>query len=314
MAQAAANKRTKMGKLEKHNTLIAYSFLAPNFIGFIIFTMIPVIFSIVLSFMSWGGGADPTWVGLDNFRLIFKDFSFTKSNLGIALRNTLYYTVATVPLTIGTALGLALILNKAVKGAKFFRAVFFFPYVASLVAICVCWNFLLMKTGPVNQILDLFGLNPGKSWTSSRDLAIWAIIIVSVWRNAGYYMVMYIAGLQGVPGELYEAATIDGANGWQKFWKVTMPMLTPTTFFVSIMSVISCFKIYDVVAIMTGGGPGRSTKMLVTYIFELSFGAEGVATSAQYGVASAVSMVLLAVVLTITLIQFRAEKKWVNYM
>lgn len=315
MAQStAAYPKKKSSKLEKRNTLVAYSFLAPNFLGFILFTMIPVVFSIGLSFMNWSGGSSMTWAGLDNFRFIFKDFSFTKSNLGISLKNTVYYTLATVPLTIACALGLALVLNKAVRGAKVFRTIFFFPYVASLVAICVCWNFLLMKTGPVNQILGAFGINVTKSWTSSRDLAIWAIIIVSVWRNAGYYMVMYLAGLQGVPGELYEAATVDGANAWQRFWKVTMPMLTPTTFFVSIMMVISCFKIYDVVAIMTQGGPGRSTKMLVSYIFELSFGAEGVATSAQYGVASAVSMVLLVIVLLVTFIQFRAEKKWVNYM
>ncbi|MEG0901357.1 MAG: sugar ABC transporter permease, partial [Clostridia bacterium] len=135
-----------------------------------------------------------------------------------------------------------------------------------------------------------------------------AIIIVGVWRSAGYYMVMYLAGLQGVPGELYEAATVDGANGWQKFWKITFPMLTPTTFFVSIMMTISCFKIYDVVAIMTEGGPGRATKMLVTYIYDLSF------QQIKYGVASAVSMVLFAIVLVITVIQFRAEKKWVNYL
>jgi len=300
--------------LERKNTLIAYSFLAPNFIGFVVFTLVPVIFSFALAFMDWGGGADITFVGLDNFRYIFKDFSFTKSNLGIALKNTVFYTAMTVPLTLLCSLGLALILNKAVKGAKFFRAVFFFPYVASLVAICVCWNFLLMKNGPVNQILNAIGFSMKKSWTSSRDLAIWAIIIVSVWRNAGYYMVMYLAGLQGVPGELYEAATIDGANAWQRFTNVTMPMLTPTTFFNSIMMVISCFKIYDVVAIMTQGGPGRSTKMLVTYIFELSFGGEGIATSAQYGIASAVSMVLLAIVLIVTFVQFRGEKKWVNYM
>jgi ABC-type sugar transport system permease subunit len=211
-------------------------------------------------------------------------------------------------------LGLALVLNKAVKGAKFFRSVFFFPYVSSIVAICVCWNFLLMKSGPVNQMLNGIGFSMTKSWTSSRELAIWAIIIVSVWRNAGYYMVMYLAGLQGVPTELYEAAIVDGANGWQKFWKITVPMLTPTTFFVSIMMFISGFKIYDVVAIMTQGGPGRSTKMLVNYIFELSFGGEGIATSAQYGVASAVSMVLLVIVLLVTVVQFRAEKKWVNYL
>ncbi|MBQ7885309.1 MAG: sugar ABC transporter permease [Clostridia bacterium] len=314
MTSTQAQSRRKMSALERKNTLIAYSFLAPNFIGFVVFTLIPVIFSFALAFMDWGGGADITFVGLDNFRYIFKDFSFTKSNLGIALKNTVFYTLMTVPLTLLCSLGLALILNKAVKGAKFFRAVFFFPYVASLVAICVCWNFLLMKNGPVNQILNAVGFSMKKSWTSSRDLAIWAIIIVSVWRNAGYYMVMYLAGLQGVPGELYEAATIDGASAWQRFTNVTMPMLTPTTFFNSIMMVISCFKIYDVVAIMTQGGPGRSTKMLVTYIFELSFGGEGIATSAQYGVASAVSMVLLAIVLIVTFVQFRGEKKWVNYM
>ena len=311
---AIKTKKRKMSKLEKRNTLIAYSFLAPNFLGFIIFTFVPVIFSIALSFMDWNGGAKISFAGWDNFKFIFKDFNFTKSNLGISLRNTVYYTVATVPLTIVCSMILALALNKGVKGAKIFRTVYFFPYVASMVAVCVCWNFLLMKNGPVNQILRSFGFNMKKSWTSSKELAIWAIIIVSVWRNAGYYMVMYLAGLQGVPTELYEAATVDGANGWQKFWKITLPMLTPTTFFVSIMLVISCFKIYDVVAIMTQGGPGRSTKMLVTYIFELSFGGEGIATSAQYGVASAVSMVLLVIVLMVTFIQFRAEKKWVNYM
>ena len=301
-------------KRERHNLLVAYSFLAPNFIGFLIFTFIPVLFSIALSFMDWSGGADMTFVGLDNFKFIFKDFNFTRSNLGIALKNTVFFTVATVPLTIVCSLALALVLNKSVKCAKFFRSVFFFPYVASLVAICVCWNFLLMKTGPINQFLNAIGFNMTKSWTSSRDLSIWAIIIVTVWRSAGYYMIMYLAGLQGVPAELYEAATMDGANAWQKFRKITLPMLTPTTFFVSMMMVISCFKIYDVVAIMTQGGPGRSTKMLVTYIFELSFGGENIAAAAQYGVASAVSMVLLVIVLCVTIFQFRAEKKWVNYM
>lgn len=314
MAQSNVAKRRKASKLERHNTLVAYSFLAPNFLGFLIFTMIPVLFSVALAFMEWNGGAEMTWVGFRNFQEIFKDFSFSKSNLGIALRNTAVFTIAAVPLTIAVALGLALVLNKAVKGAKVFRSVFFFPYVASMVAVCVCWNFLLMKTGPVNQLLNALGLNMTKSWTSSRDLAIWAIVIVTVWRNAGYYMVMYLAGLQGVPGELYEAATVDGANGFQKFFKITLPMLTPTTFFVSIMMFISCFKIYDVVAIMTQGGPGRSTKMLVTYIFELSFGGDGIATSAQYGVASAVAMVLLVIVLFVTMVQFRAEKKWVNYL
>ncbi len=300
----------KQSKLERRNTWIAYSFLAPNFLGFFIFTLIPVVFSIALAFLNWNGGPLDriTFARFDNFVAIFKGFSFTKSDMGITLRNTVYFTLFTVPITIVMALCLALVLNRAVRGAKVFRAIFFFPYVSSLVAICVCWSFMLMKFGPVNQLLKVFGIVIEKSWTQNKDLAIWAIILVSVWRNMGYYMVMYLAGLQGVPAELYEAATVDGASGWQKFWKVTFPMLTPTTFFVSIMMVIYCFKIYDVVAIMTEGGPGRSTKMLVTYIYDLSF------QQIKYGLASAVSMVLFIIVLLVTIFQFRAEKKWVNYM
>ncbi len=300
----------KPSKSARRNNLIAYSFLLPNFLGFAIFTLVPVLFSVVLSFMDWNGGPiqNSQWAGLGNYSSIFKNFDINRSDLGITLKNTLLFTLATVPLTIICSLALAMVLNKAARGAKLLRAIFFFPYVASLVAICVCWSFMLMKTGPVNQVLAVFGINISKSWTQSRDFAIWSIIIVSVWRSAGYYMVMYLAGLQGVPTELYEAATMDGATAWQRFWRVTFPMLTPTTFFVSIMMIISCFKIYDVVAIMTEGGPGRATKMLVSYIYDLSF------NQIKYGLASAVSMVLLVIVLTVTIIQFRGEKKWVNYM
>ena len=137
-------------------------------------------------------------------------------------------------------------------------------------------------------------------------MAIWSIILVSVWRNMGYYMVLYLAALQGIPRELMEAATVDGANKWQQFLHVTLPQLKPTTFFVSVMMVISCFKIYDVVAIMTDGGPGRATKMLVTYIYDEAF------VKIRYGQASAISMVLLVIVLLITIIQFSSEKKFSN--
>ena len=310
MAQTAASGRRRMSKLERRNTLIAYSFLAPNFLGFMIITLVPVLFSVALAFMSWNGGALNTikFAGFDNFATLFRRFDFTKNNLGITLKNTSFYTLFTVPISIACSLMLALALNRAVCAANVFRTIFFFPYVASMVAVCVCWSFMLMRLGPVNQLLRLVGININQSWTQSKDFAIWSIIIVSVWRNAGYYMVMYLAGLQGVPTELYEAATVDGATGWQKFWKVTLPMLTPTTFFVSVMLTISCFKIFDVVQIMTDGGPGRSTKMLVSYIYDLSF------VQIQYGPGSAAAMVLFVVVLSITLIQFQAEKKWVNYM
>jgi len=322
MAQAAVTKKRRMSKLERKNTLIAYTFLAPNFLGFAIFTLLPVLFSILLSFIDWNGGALETmkWVGLENYADIFKiekvlekgledgnwAYFFERVDLGISLKNTVFYTVVTVPLTLVCSIALAIALNKAVKGAVAFRTIFFFPYVASMVAICVCWNFMLMKDGPINQLIMNLGIPFNKSWTADSTMAMWAIILVSVWRNMGYYMVIYLAALQGVPVELYEAATVDGANKWQQFRNVTLPQLKPTTFFASIMMIISCFKIYDVVAIMTEGGPGRSTKMLVTYIYDTAF------AKINYGQASAISMVLLVIVLTITIIQFASEKKFAN--
>ena len=315
MSQADVNKvRYKMGKLERKNTLIAYSFLAPNFIGFAVFTLVPVICAIALSLFEWNGGdlSKLKFVGLDNYATIFAtkkvaekgiSYFFNRADLGIALKNTVYYTIVTVPLTIVCALALAMLLNK-IKGAVFFRTVFFFPYVSSMVAICVCWSFMLMKDGPINQMIMALGVNFNKSWTADSGMAIWSIILVSVWRNMGYYMVLYLAALQGIPRELLEAATVDGASKWQQFLHVTLPQLKPTTFFVSVMMVISCFKIYDVVAIMTDGGPGRSTKMLVTYIYDEAF------VKVRYGQASAISMVLLVIVLLVTIIQFSSEKKF----
>ena len=315
MSQAEVRKvRYKMGKLERKNTLIAYSFLAPNFIGFAVFTLVPVICAIALSLFEWNGGdiSKLKFVGLDNYATIFAtkkvaekgiSYFFNRADLGIALKNTVYYTIVTVPLTIVCALALAMLLNK-IKGAVFFRTVFFFPYVSSMVAICVCWSFMLMKDGPINQMIMALGVNFNKSWTADSGMAIWSIILVSVWRNMGYYMVLYLAALQGIPRELLEAATVDGASKWQQFLHVTLPQLKPTTFFVSVMMVISCFKIYDVVAIMTDGGPGRSTKMLVTYIYDEAF------VKVRYGQASAISMVLLVIVLLVTIIQFSSEKKF----
>ena len=317
MSQTEARRiRHRMGKQERKNTLIAYSFLAPNFIGFAVFTLVPVLCAIALSFFEWNGGdiSKIRFVGLDNYASIFAvkkvaekgiGYFFTRSDLGITLRNTVFYTIVTVPLTIVCALALAILLNK-IRGALFFRTVFFFPYVSSMVAICVCWSFMMMKNGPVNQIIMALGINFNKSWTADSTMAMWAIILVSVWRNMGYYMVLYLAALQGIPKELTEAATVDGANKWQQFLHVTLPQLKPTTFFVSVMMVISCFKIFDVVAIMTEGGPGRATKMLVTYIYDEAF------SKIRYGSASAIAMVLLIIVLLVTIIQFSSEKKFSN--
>ena len=318
MAEVAAKQRKhKMSRLEKKNTLIAYSFLAPNFLGFAIFTLVPVVCAILLAFVEWNGGdiSNAHFVGLQNFAEIFKAdkvaskwangdylYFFNRVDLGIALKNTVFYALINVPLTLVCAIALALALNKA-KGAVAFRTIFFFPYVASMVAICVCWNFMLMKDGPVNQMIMALGINFNKSWTADSTMAMWAIILVSVWRSMGYYMVIYLAGLQGCNPDLNEAAELDGANRWQQFWHITLPQLRPTTFFVVIMLTISGFKVYDQMYMITQGGPGTATMTLVYYIYNVAF-----VNTPKYGYASAISMVLFVLVLIVTIIQFRGSK------
>ena len=203
-----------------------------------------------------------------------------------------------------------MLLNQNVKLRNFFRTVAFFPYVASLVAVAAVWNMIFNPSmGPINMILNQFfgvAVENLPRWAAGKDTAMITVILFSGWKNMGYYMVIYLAALQGVPRELYEAATVDGANKWQQFRNVTLPQIKPTTFFCTIMLVIGSFKIYDTVAIMTNGGPGRATKMLVTYIYDVAF------NNIKYGQASAIAMVLLVIVLIVTIIQFANEKKFAN--
>ncbi|WP_301359419.1 carbohydrate ABC transporter permease [Enterococcus spodopteracolus] len=281
-------------KLKRKNTLIAWSFIAPNFIGFLIFTLVPVVFSLILAFMKWDSFSTPEFVGLQNFTRMLSDDTFW-----ISLKNTFLYTIGVVPLTLICSLGLAILLNQKIKGVKFFRTAFFFPYVTSLVAIAVVWSMLFHPTmGPINQFLRVVIENP-PGWLSSSDWALTAIIIVSVWRGMGYYMILYLAGLQGISKELYEAAAMDGANKWKQFSHITVPALRPTTFFVTIMLVINCFKIFDLVQVMTDGGPGRATNVLVYQVYSEAF------VKFNFGYASAIAMVLFVIVLVITVIQFK---------
>ncbi|MEQ7177723.1 carbohydrate ABC transporter permease [Enterococcus thailandicus] len=288
------NKANPVSKLKRKNTLIAWSFIAPNFIGFLLFTLIPVVFSLILAFMKWDSFSTPEFIGLKNFSKMMTDETFW-----ISLKNTFLYTIGVVPLTLVCSLGLAILLNQKIRGVKFFRTAFFFPYVTSLVAIAVVWNMLFHPTmGPINQFLKLFIANP-PGWVSSSQWALTAIIIVSVWRGMGYYMILYLAGLQSISKELYEAAAMDGANKWKQFVNITVPTLRPTTFFVTIMLVINCFKIFDLVQVMTDGGPGRATNVLVYHVYNEAF------VKFNFGYASAIAMILFVIVLAITVIQFK---------
>lgn len=286
--------------MRRNRTLVGWAFILPNFVGFAALTLVPVVIALALSFLKWNSYDTPTWAGLDNFRRMVASDTFWT-----ALRNTAFYAAGHIPLTLALSLGFAVLLNRKLRGVSFFRTALFIPYVTSLVAAAVVWNMLFSpEFGPVNQALRALGVTDPPGWTTSTTWAMPAIILTSVWRDLGYYMVIYLAGLQTIPAEQHEAAEMDGANGWQRFRHVTLPGLRPTTFFVLIMLTISSFKVFDLVQVMTDGGPGRSTLVLSQLIFR-----EGI-TEGRFGYSSAISMVLFAIVLTVTLIQFRLQKRW----
>ena len=297
-AVSPTRRRSRLNK-----NLIAYSFILPNLIGFAVFTLVPMVASLGLAFMNWDGANKTGWAGLENFQRLLTDETFM-----ISLKNTLVYVIGTVPTTMAASLGLAMLLNRPIRGRNFFRTTFFFPYVASLVAVAVVWNLLFFPSaGPVNELLRALGVLDPPRWSASVDWAMPTVIMASIWRFMGYYMIIYLAALQGIPTILYEAAEIDGASPWQKFRYVTLPLLTPATFFISVMLTITSFKVFDMILMMTNGGPGRATNVLVFYTYNVAF------REFRFGYASAIAMVLLAMVLIITFVQFRMEKRWVSY-
>ncbi len=293
---------------QEKRDMIAYSFIIPNFLGFALFTLGPIIFAFVLGFMKWDGNSPMEFAGLNNFLNMLGNTRFRSSFI-----NTVVYCIATVPFTLISALGLAVILNQKIKGRNFFRTVGFFPYVASLVAVAAVWNMLFspQKSGPINMILYNLGVSAKNlpKWSADPNWVMFTIVLFSVWKNMGYYMVIYLAGLQGINGELYEAASLDGCNSWQKFRYITWPQLQPTTFFVVIILTINCFKVYDIVYMLAGGSNGivsSQAMVLVYHIYEEAF------RNWNLGYSSAVAMVLFLMVLLITLVQFRGEKKYAN--
>lgn len=294
-------KKKGLSKQFKRN-LVAYSFIAPNFIGFCVFTLVPIIFAFALAFLNWDGSNPITFAGLSNFKKLIND-TFFKA----ALKNTIIYCIGTVPLTMIASLGLAILLNQKVFGRGVFRTLAFFPYIASLVAVTSVWKMLFHPSkGPINSILyNFFGVAQEDipQWFTG-SLVLVSMILFSVWKYMGYYMVIYLAGLQGISSDLYEAAALDGAGTWNKFRYVTWPQLRSTTFFVIVMLTINCFKIYDIAIMLAGGGSGElttSSTVLVFYIYQKAF------VDWNLGYSSAVAMVLFVMVLAVTLIQFRLQ-------
>jgi len=297
--KTSAKKNNNGLSLGTRNTLIGMSFILPNFLGFFIFIFIPVAFSFMLSLTKWDGFSPMEFIGIKNFITIFKDRYFRG-----ALGRTILFTAITVLITTFVSLGLAVLLNKPIRAKGVFRSSIFFPYVASIVAIGVVWNMLFQKDyGPINEFLRFLGFTNVPGWTASSQWALFAVAIVFIWKNMGYYMIVYLAGLQDIPVELREASMIDGASSFQHFWRVVMPLLAPSTFFVVLMLTINSFKSLDLIMVMTEGGPGQATTMLSNYVYNKAF------ISEDYGVSSAAAIILFAIVALITIIQFRVEKK-----
>jgi len=283
---------------------MALGFLAPNLLGFLVFTMIPIGIGIGMAFFNWDGANEPVFNGISNFARMFRDSQFQN-----ALVVTFLYTALTVPVTIVLSLLVASLLTVNIRLTTLYRSIFFFPYIASIVAVAVVWQFLYhADMGPINESLRSIGIAEPPRWTSSKDTALIAVAIMNIWRSVGYYMVLYIAGIVGIPAVYYEAAAVDGANVWQKFWHITLPMLSPTTFFIVIISIINSFQSFTPIYVMTGGGPGTATQVLVFRIYEEAF------VLSNFGYASAMAVVLFLIVLLFTIFQFRWQEKQVVYL
>lgn len=289
----------RRSRLTLRNTLLGWSFILPNFLGFALLTLVPVVTLFYMSLTNWNAFGRADFVGIDNFTRLLTDGSFQ-----ISFWNTLYYSVLHIPLTIVASLGLALLLNNKLRGVAFFRTAAFFPYITSIVAIAVVWNLLFSPDyGPINEVLRAIGFDDPPGWLTSTEWAMPAVVIVSTWRDMGYYMILFLAGLQTVPRELYEAARVDGANAWERFVNVTLPCLRPTMFFVTVMLTINSFKVFDLILVMTDGGPGQATLVISQFIYRKGF------EESQFGYSSAAAVVLFLLCIIVTIFQFIWNKR-----
>jgi multiple sugar transport system permease protein len=290
-------------RFRRSDVLVALVFLLPNLLGFLIFTARAVVEAFRLSFFRADLLTPEIWVGLANYeRLLTRDDLFGK-----VVFNTAYYTFASVPLAMIAGLLLAVTVNVPLRGITLFRTAYFMPVVSSVVAVSLLWQWLYNSDfGPINEILRYIGIHDPPIWLSRPEWAMPALIIMSVWRQAGYNMVLYLAGLQSIPAYLYEAAEIDGANPWQRFWRITLPMLSPTTFFVLVISIIGSFQVFDQALILTNGGPANATNTIVMYIYNAGW------QDFKMGYAAAMSWILFILLFAITVFQWRYQKSWVH--
>ncbi|MFI6347472.1 carbohydrate ABC transporter permease [Streptomyces sp. NPDC050560] len=301
-APGAAGARRRAPRRGGRN-LVGYLFIAPLVAGLAVFHLYPMLVTTYSSFTSWDGFTPRKWVGLDNYsKLILHDTLFHT-----VVRNTLLFMLGAIPLTMLLALALATLISPQRRIMTVFRLAFFVPYVANVVAVSVVWFRLYDgRDGVFNSILGFFGIH-GPDWLVTSPWALVAVVFVSVWQGVGYPMIVLMAGIQSIPAELYEAASLDGASRTRRFRSITLPLLTPSLFFVSISQFVASFQVFGIVYVMTHGGPGNDTNTYLLQLFNTSF-ADG-----QLGYASAMAWLLFLVIAALTVFQWRMQRKWVFY-
>jgi multiple sugar transport system permease protein len=284
----------------RRDNLAGYLFVAPQLIGSIIFVFVPLGLVVWYSLHEWNVLADTfVFVAADNYQALVDD-----PKLGGVLTATALFSGGLVALNLSLALLLAVLLNQRLRGTILFRTVFFSPVVVSLVAWTIVWGFLLQDNGGINGVLDAVGID-GPNWLRGEATAMISVVVVQVMKNVGLNMVLFLAALQGVPANLYEAARVDGATRWRQFRSITLPMITPTILLTSIITVVGSLQIFAQIAVLTQGGPGTSTTVLVYYLYQQAFQFH------HFGYGATLSVLLFAIVLVLTVVQWQMRKKWV---
>ena len=300
--------KTKINKIKawqmQRENLTGWAFVAPALIGFLFFFFIPILTGVYFSFTDFNGfNLDlMKFVGMDNYVQMFSDEYFVN-----ALKNNMIYALLFTPLTLLAALFFATALNYVKAGRRFFRVCYFLPYITAMASVAVIWKQIFNPTnGPLNLLLMGIGISDPPKWLMSSDWALFSTVVVSVWKNFGYYMLILLAGMQTIPDFLHEAAKIDGASAFQRYRKITLPLLSPTIFLCIVMLLINSFQVFDLVNVLTKGGPGYATQVVVYRIYTEAF------TRSHMGYASAIAYFLSLMVLVITAIQFIGQKYWVH--
>ncbi|AZS16330.1 carbohydrate ABC transporter permease [Paenibacillus lutimineralis] len=295
----------KQRKQSFYNSIAGYLFVLPMLLTTMLLTIIPIFLSGIISFTDWNfitGLGNIHFIGFGNYEELFKDEHFWR-----AMKNNLTM-ILTVPFSMIIALVLAVLIDRVTYFKSFFKVIYFMPFISSFVAVSLLWRVLYHPTsGPINGFLKSIGIANPPLWLADPQYALIAVMIIMVWTGLGFNMILFIAGLQGIPKDLYEAADMDGASKFRQFMNVTIPMLSPTIFFLLITGIIGSFKVFDLVMVLTEGGPAGSTSVIVHYLYEVAF------VNLRSGYASAIGILLLFSLMIVTVVQWFGQKKWVNY-